>query len=262
MKIKKLAALAMALVTAGTTFLATGTESKAYYYNWHAEKTVATLKEYTAIEKDTTQWISGAATYRNGWAINATGYCVDMVPGYDLYNNQTHLTESGLIMAMREKGSDFFVNYDPNGILQDDKGRHYTCYSNAELQLILSNGWMTEWMDEFKAYGWLDQAYTLPAGVTNQNAPAEKKWTLTTDYEAYQEWGVKASNVKSLIARDGAVLRNDCLPMATAITAIPAGTPLTVLGRTYTDFYVIQLPDGQTGYLDAYYTALPSPVAN
>ncbi len=183
-------------------------------------------------------------------------------PGYELRDNQTDSTESEIIMKMRENGSNFFCYYDPNGMIQSESGKRYTCYSNAELQFILSNGWMTEWMDEFKAYGWLDQAYTLPAGVTNQNAPVEKLWSLDAYYRGHQKLGIATSNVKSLIARDGAVLRNDCLPMATAITAIPAGTSLTVLGRSYTSFYYVQLPDGQVGFLDAYYTALPNPVAN
>ena len=35
-------------------------------------------------------------------------------------------------------------------------------HSNEALQLILSNGYMTEFVDEFKAWGYLDSGYALP----------------------------------------------------------------------------------------------------
>ena len=131
----------MGVIMSAALFLAAGTESRAYYYG-NDKRMYDTFAEMEKVNRAQTAMEN--PDLRDVTLQAATIYTLTM-SGNGEFGGRISGSEARTIMDIREKGMLVI-------------GGH----SNEALQLILSNGYMTEFVDEFKAWGYLDSGYALP----------------------------------------------------------------------------------------------------
>lgn len=226
----------MGVIMSAALFLAAGTESRAYYYG-NDKRMYDTFAEMEKVNRAQTAMEN--PDLRDVTLQAATIYTLTM-SGNGEFGGRISGSEARTIMEIREKGMLVI-------------GGH----SNEALQLILSNGYMTEFVDEFKAWGYLDSGYALPE-IPALDASAASQ-DQVAGYIRYQKFGVTPCVTQALTARVDTVLKKDCLAQATDLRTVPAGTALTVLGMTDTGFYQVRLPDKTVGFIDAWATVRPAP---
>mgnify|MGYP001071828685 CR=1 FL=1 len=226
----------LAVIISAAAFLTAGTESRAYYYG-NDKQMYDTFAEMEKVNRAQTAMEN--PDLRDVTLQAATIYTLTMEGSGEL-GGRISGSEAKTIMDIRERGMLVIGG----------------C-SDEALQLILSNGYMTEFIDEFQAWGYLNPNYVLPE-IPVQDAPLASQ-DQVAGYIRYQKFGVTPCVTQTLLTRVDTLLKKDCLSQATDLRAVPAGTALTVLGMTDTGFYQVRLPDGTVGFIDAWATARPAP---